>query len=143
MRCCGLFPNHIVQYADAEQAYIQADLERIDCWITLPPEPVSAGWSKKYPHMRNPVAKLVKAVNGDPDDGSVWEELCDTRVHAQGLEPMGAQWLSTYFRPTLKLCFVYVDDFWVAGPKENLDENWEFLATDLTIHPPQTVGLFL
>ena len=142
--CYGCIPNHTVQCADAEQAYIQADLKGNDCWITLPPEQVPASWSKKYPHMRNPVVRLVKALYGHPDSGSFWEEHCDTRVRAQGFEPMGVTWPSTYFHPTLKLFLViYVDDFKLAGPKENLDKGWKLLMTDITIDPPQAVGLFL
>ncbi|WP_288992890.1 hypothetical protein [uncultured Marinobacter sp.] len=87
--CYGCIPTHTVQCADAEQAYIQADLKGNECWITLPPDQVPASWKKKYPHIRSPVVRLVKALYGHPDSGSFWEEHCDIRVRAQGFEAMG------------------------------------------------------
>ncbi len=142
--CYGSFPGHSIEIADAEQAYIQADLKGNDCWITLPPEQVPASWSKKYPHMRNPVVRLVKALYGHPDSGPFWEEHCDIRVRAQGFVAMGVTWPSTYFHPELKLFLViYVDDFKLSGPKANLEKGWKLLMTDSQIDPPQPVGLFL
>ena len=34
----GSLPGHDMQQADAEQAYIQADLEGEESWVHLPPE---------------------------------------------------------------------------------------------------------
>ncbi len=142
--CFGCFPGHNVQIADAEQAYIQADLKGNDCWITLPHEQVPASWKKKYPNIKRPVVRLVKALYGHPDSGSFWEEHCDVRVKIAGFEPMGATWPSTYFHPKLKLYLViYVDDFKLAGPKENLAKGWSLLQDDITIEKPQPIGLFL
>ncbi len=64
--CYGCIPTHTVQCADAEQAYIQADLKGNECWITLPPEQVPASWSKKYPHMRHPLFDWLRPCMGTP-----------------------------------------------------------------------------
>ena len=37
--------------ADAEQAYIQADMKGDPTWVCLPPEARPAWWRKKYPHL--------------------------------------------------------------------------------------------
>ena len=36
--CHGCLPGHDIEQADAEQAYVQADLEGTETWVWLPPE---------------------------------------------------------------------------------------------------------
>ena len=47
--------------------------------------------------------------------------FCAKNVNKQGFYPFGPEWPSVYFHSDLKLMVsIYVDDFRLAGPKENL-----------------------
>ena len=137
--CYGCMPGHSITIADAEQAYIQAELKGNPTWVALPPEAWPASWHGKF---RRPVVRLTKALYGHPHSGSHWEEHCDARVMAAGFAPVGAAWPSCYFHSKLKLLLViYVDDFKLAGPKENSSQGWKLLRADLNIEPHKTVGV--
>ena len=115
----GCLPGNDVQMADAIQAYIQAVLTGVPCWVELPKEAwhpsVDTG---KY---RRPVCRLVKALYGHPDAGTMWEQHCHKAVQKVGFKPVGDEWPSLYFHPQLKLLLVvYVDDLKLAGPSQNL-----------------------
>eukprot|EP00974_Lingulodinium_polyedra_P017392 1686421-Lingulodinium_polyedra.AAC.1 len=44
----GCLPGHVIQQADAEQTYVQADLKGPDTWIALPPpEAWPPEWQKR------------------------------------------------------------------------------------------------
>ena len=104
----GCVPGHAIEVADAEQAYVQADMRGTPTWVCLPPE-VRTG---KARNMRRPVCRLKKALDGHPDAGAYWEEHCGAHVQSVGFEPTGCEWPSTYFHPGLQLYLViYVDDF--------------------------------
>ena len=45
--CYGLFENHDVEQADAEQAYIQADLTGTETWVALPRDAWPDEWFDK------------------------------------------------------------------------------------------------
>ena len=61
-----------MKLADAIQAYIQARLTGPPCWVELPedawPDDVDI---RKF---RRPVVRLVKAIYGHPDAGTMWEQ---------------------------------------------------------------------
>ena len=100
--CYGSAPGHTIEMADAEQAYIQAELRGTPCWICRPPDQRPASWAK----YRRPVGRLVKALYGHPDSGTYWEAHCDTMVRKVGYMPVGEGWPSCYVRPALKLPLV-------------------------------------
>ena len=102
----GCAPGHEVEVADAEQAYIQAEMKGTPTWVCLPPEHRPAWWAKKYPHMRRPVCRLNKALYGHPDAGTFWEEKSDNHAKSVGFEPIGPEWPSCYFHPRLRLLLV-------------------------------------
>ena len=53
-----------------------------------------------------------------------------------GFQPVGEEWPSVYTHPELQLVLVvYVDDFKLAGPKNNLKKGWELLREKLIIEP--------
>ena len=90
----GCLPGHNVQLADAIQAYIQAPLSGVACWVELPDE----AWPpqierRKY---RRPVVRLLRALYGHPDAGTMWEKHCDTAVKKLGFVPIGPNWPSMY-----------------------------------------------
>ena len=49
--CFGCLPDHAIEIADAEQAYIQADMEGDPTWVCLPPEARPDWWRKKCPNL--------------------------------------------------------------------------------------------
>lgn len=68
---------------------------------------------------------------------------------AQGLSPV-PEWQSCYFHDQLRLFLVvYVDDFKMSGPTENMAQGWELLrkASDNTpgieMDDPKPVGRYL
>ena len=143
----GLCPGYDVEQADAEQAYVQADLKGPTTWVSLPPEARPPQWKD----MKRPVCPLVKALYGHPDSGTFWEETCDNHCKEQGFSPI-KDWPSCYFQHKLRLFLViYVDDFKLAGPKGNLAEGWRLLRTKslvtgekgLDIEEPAPIGRYL
>ena len=47
---CG--PGNCVETADAEQAYVQAEMKGTPTWVCLPPEQRTDWWKKSFPHLR-------------------------------------------------------------------------------------------
>ena len=73
-----------------------------------------------------------------------WEVHCNAILTKAGFEPIGAEWPSTFFHPALRLLLaVYMDDFKMAGPKENLEEGWRLIGERIEIEPPTGFGLYL
>ena len=138
----GCLPGHNVQLADAIQAYIQAPLSGVACWVELPDE----AWppqieKRKY---RRPVVRLLRALYGHPDAGTMWEKHCDTAVKKLGFVPIGPNWPSMYHYGKLNLLLVvYVDDLKLAGPSGNLSQGWGMLRSLLNIEPETDLGMYL
>ena len=138
----GCLPGHDVQMADAIQAYIQAKLSGVPCWVELPDE----AWhpSANRHKFRRPVCRLVKALYGHPDAGTMWEQHCHTAVQKVGFKPLGEEWPSLYFHPDRKLLLViYVDDLKMAGPTQNLPQGWKMLRRELRLEEETPLGLYL
>ena len=143
--CYGCLPGHSTQQADAEQAYVQADLTGKVTWVALPPDQWPEAWVQEG--KQRPVVRLIKALYGHPDSGTMWERHCDKELVAQGFVPL-EHWPSCYFHDKLKLMLtVYVDDFKLSGPTENLAEGWRLIGYGrkggLTLDPPTETGLYL
>ena len=73
--CYGCVVGHDIEQADAEQAYIQADIEGTTTWVALPPEAWPEDWyvgngDEKKPRYQKPVVLLKKALYGHPDSGT-------------------------------------------------------------------------
>ena len=138
----GCLPGHNVQLADAIQAYIQAPLSGVACWVELPDE----AWPpqierRKY---RCPVVRLLRALYGHPDAGTMWEKHCDTAVKKLGFVPIGPNWPSMYYYGKLNLLLVvYVDDLKLAGPSGSLSQGWGMLRSLLNIEPETDLGMYL
>ena len=72
----GCVSGNDVQMADAIQAYIQANLSGVPCGVELPDEAWHPSANRhKFPR---PVCRLVKAIYGHPDAGTMWEQHCHT-----------------------------------------------------------------
>ena len=138
----GCLAGNDVQMADAIQAYIQAKLSGTPCWVELPDE----AWhlSANRQRYRRPVCRLVKALYGHPDAGTMWEQHCHTAVQKVGFKPLGDEWPSLYFHPDMKLLLViYVDDLKLAGPKAQLSKGWDMLRRELRLEEETPLGLYL
>eukprot|EP00435_Cladocopium_sp_Y103_P020859 s2746_g5.t1 len=128
--------------ADAIQVYTQAKLTGPPCWVELPED----AWPDDVDvrRFRRPVVRLVKALYGHPDSGTMREQHCDWKVKELNFLPAGEEWPSMYFHMELKLLLViYVDDLKMAGPKEKLAKGWEMLRSKLNIAPETDLGLYL
>ena len=145
----GCIQGHAIQQADAEQAYIQADLEGADTWVMLPEEAYPDDWYRdpiKAKAMRGignrgeclwarPVVKLKKALYGHPDSGTMWEKHCHKRCLRVGFEPI-PNWPSCYQHKGLGLMLtIYVDDFKLSGPTDKLRPGWKLLESVLELEP--------
>ena len=75
----GLQKGYTLTLADAEQAYIQADLsdEPVQTWVRLPEECRPPEWASKY---HDPVVLLEKALYGHPRSGGLWEQHCEEQL---------------------------------------------------------------
>ena len=65
----GCAPGNSLEIADAEQAYIQADMQGTETWVCLPPEARPDWWKDSWPNLRRPVCRLKKALYGHPRAG--------------------------------------------------------------------------
>ena len=83
------------QQADAEQAYVQAELKGTETWVYIPPE----GWPDVMlssickdagQEFRTPVVRLKRALYGHPDSGGFWEEHCNKCLAQAGFQPIRA-----------------------------------------------------
>ena len=108
-----------------------------------PDEWFADGAFRQRPLYRRPRARLWSALHGHPDSGTYWETHCDKSLKQGGFVAIESV-PSTYFHPRLKLLLtVYVDDFKMAGPKENLAKGWEIVSQRLQMDPPTPMGQYL
>jgi hypothetical protein len=126
----GLLEGHIIENADAPQAYAQSLLGGSETWVSLPREE----WPESWRHMRRPVCPLEKALHGHPDAGGYWEQHCDSHLKDCGFLPIAGEdtaWRSCYWSPSLS-CYVivYVDDFQIPGPERNVKKAWRFIRAE-------------
>ena len=83
-------------------------------------------------------------MHGHPDAGTFWEQRYDESVRSMGFQPVGEEWPCVYAHPELQLVLVvYVDDFKMASPKNNLKKGWELLCEKLIIEPETGLDLYL
>ena len=137
----GCLPGHAIEQADAEQAYVQAHLLGPPLYISLPPDFWPDHWKKKG--YKNPVCRLQKALYGHPDSGTFWEKHCHEKVTSVGFTPI-RNWSSCYYHPELRLfLLVYVDDFKMAGPRDNLKKGWALLKPLIDMDEAAPLALYL
>ena len=90
------------------------------------------------------MVELLLALYGHPDSPTFWEAHRDELVKELGFFALGAEWPSLYFHEELKLMLsIYVDDFKMAGPTENIDKGWALLRSKIDMEDPTPVGLYL
>lgn len=134
----GCIEGHGIQIADAEQAYIQADMKGKDTWILIPEEDRPKWWAEKYPYMKMPVV-LMKASYGHPDAGSYWEQKADEQARTVGFKEI-TDWPSAYYHHELRLMLTeYADDFKLAGPLENIEKGLNLIKEGVKIGTPEVI----
>ena len=95
--------------------------------------------------MKKPVFRLNVALYGHPDSGTDWEHHCNTSLKAAGFNNVGGDcWASCFYHKELDLLLsVYVDEYKLAGPKDNLSKGWSRDTQHLELDPPQPLNLYL
>ena len=138
----GSQPGYITEQNDGVQAYTQALMKGIETWVEIPPDRWPKEWKGKY---IRPVCKLRIALYGHPDSGGLWELHCESMLIAVGfIMPDPEGWPSVFFHPELKLLLVvYVDDFKMSGPKENMPKGWDLIASKIDMDKPGEVNRYL
>ena len=135
-------PGHSGGTTDGVQAYCQARLLGVECWIALPWTAVID--TETWRVYGDPVTILEYALYGHVDSPTSWEVHCDAELAAAGFDRIGAEWPSVYFHHNLRLLLtVYVDDFKLSGPEGHLDAGWKLIAERIEIEPPTPFGLYL
>ena len=72
----------------------------------------------------DPVVRVRKALYGHPDAPGLWERHLEQGLSEVDFEPIDENWPSVFFHKRLQLfLMVYVDDFKLAGPSDNLAEG--------------------
>ena len=140
----GLLPGHVVQQADAMQAYVQAELRGTETWVELPEEGWPPEWVENGPPVERPCVRLVRALYGHPDSGTFWEKHADERLKRLGFEQVADSWASCYLHEESGMYLVlYVDDFLMSGPEEGMEEMWKKIAEEINIEDPGPMNLYL
>ena len=139
---CGSMPGNRISQGDGKQAYTQALMKGIRTWIRLPRNRWPKEWVGKY---HDPVVPLVFALYGHPDSGGLWQLHCEKALMAVGFQPLYPEcWPSMFWHPKLKLLLgVYVDDFKMSGPSENIDEGWKLISSKIDMDTPEPAGRYL
>ena len=77
-------------------------------------------------------------------DMGIWERHCETELMKVGFEAVLTDvWKSVFYHPTKKLLLVvYMDDFKLAGPKQNIKEGWDLISSVIDMDSPDTVGRY-
>ena len=75
--------------------------------------------------------------------GVWWERFCNKKVKKRGFFSIPG-WEQCFYHPELKLfLIIYVDDFKLVGPKENLKTGWELLQLDIRLDKPTKLQKYL
>ena len=136
----GSQPGYAKQQADARQAYTQALFEGIETWVRLPRN----RWPKEWEKYKDPVCPLMLALYGHPDSGGIWEKHCTKQLESVGWKQVLPEiWQSIYYHADLDLLLViYVDDFKMAGPKDNMQKGWDGINQVLDMDPAEVFGRY-
>ena len=141
----GCLPRNTVMQAVAEQAYAQARLGAEEpTYVRIPKEQWPDHWfhdpkTKLKPIYNYPVCLLKLALYGHPKSGKWWEDHLNSHILLKGW-PLSVEWKSCFLQHKSK-CFliVYVDDFKLAGPKENMIAAWNSIRDKMQVGEPANV----
>ena len=82
---------------------------------------------------------LVLALYGRPDSGGIWENHLNGRVGKEGWKQILPDiWQNIFYHAEYNsMLVVYVDDFKLAGPTENMDKAWASIRRAVKIGDPE------
>ena len=61
-----------------------------------------------------------------------------------GFTKFAEGWPSCYWHAALQLYLVvYVDDFKLSGPRQNIEAGWDLIKKGIRLEPPTDPGLYL
>ena len=140
--CYGSMPGNRVSQGDGKQAYTQALMKGIKTMVRIPRNRWPKSWIGVY---KDPVVPLILALYGHPDSGGLWERHCEAMLAQVGFRPLHPDcWPSMFWHNELRLLLaVYVDDFKMAGPTDNIDKGWKLISSKIDMEPPEDVGRYL
>lgn len=126
-----------IQQSDAQQAYTQSELHCTGTRIFLPSGQCLRGWNTKY---RNLVVKRRLGLYGHPVSGACWVRHCTEQLRSVGFEPvMNCE--SMFRNKGLRVILsVYVDDFKMAGPVDNMKKAWPTIRGIISMDGPRNLG---
>ena len=127
----GSQPGFSKAQADAIQAYIQALFAGVPTWLSLPRNRWPEHWAKEF---WQPIA-----LYGHPDSGGIWENHLNSRIGKEGWKQILPDiWQSIFYHAEYNcMLVVYVDDFKLAGPTENMDKAWASIRRAVNIGDPE------
>jgi hypothetical protein len=149
----SLLPGNYGEQSDAPSACTQSQLfagmKGDNCpetWIELPESQWTAKWRKLHAETgQRPVCRLLKSLHGHPLSGLFWEKHYTTALAQKtGFQKM-LGWECMFYNVVLQVILsVYVDDFKMAGKKENLSKAWKLMdKAGLKLDAPQPFGDYL
>ena len=98
-----------------------------DMWIRLPKHK----WPKSRSSMGDPLVSLERDLYGHPLAGLLWERHFEKILLKYGWEKV-SNWECLFVNKEKGLFLsVYVDDFKLAGKKQNIDPMWKILNKEV------------
>ena len=92
---------------------------------------------------QRPAERLLCALHGHPDAGTLWETHCDKAVREVGFVPTPTC-PSCYFHAKLKLLLaVHVGDFNMSVPQVNMARGWRLTQSRLNLGDPAPSNLYM
>jgi hypothetical protein len=114
-----------VKLADAAKLLGMPDVIT-ETWITLPPHMRPKSWEG----IQDPVCPLLLNLYGHPLAGLLWEKHQESIVLRLGFEKI-TSWECLYVHREKQLFLsAYVDDYNMAGKKQNLSPMWAALKKE-------------
>ena len=82
----GCLPGHTEEQGDAEQAFIQADIDdtNVETFARIPRD----YWPDSWAGMSDPVVRVRKALYGHPDAPGLWERHLEKGLDEVGFKPV-------------------------------------------------------
>ena len=136
----GMQEGYSTEIADAPQAYLQTKYVGAPLWVRLPK------WlqPKSWENIIDPVCPMVLNLYGHPTAGQTWYTHQAGSVEKEGFKRISDGWPSMWFHKALSvLMLVYVDDYKLAGPTQNLPKAWALIKKHIELGPIGTFGRFL
>ena len=86
-----------------------------------------------------PMVPMVLALYGHPDSGGIWEQHLNASLAKKGWRQiLPEMWQSIFRHDGLDLILVvYVDEFKMAGPKNNLAKGWAGIRSVVDLGEPE------